>query len=146
MSINFQFRICDIKVIIVTGPYYKIIYFKNNFTHTVLAHSSTQVKLKIEQARKTYSFSNLGARWSGWSPPRIALFFPGKEPVLFVQGFEWDIWPVWASAKKLAPNLELSPGLYRAKGVATPNMLYLPTLSTNFTQDDTCIERDYKMQ
>jgi hypothetical protein len=46
-----------------------------------------KVKFTSEQASKAqqvnigylYSFSNLGARWGGWSTPRTGRFTPGRE-------------------------------------------------------------------
>jgi hypothetical protein len=51
-----------------------------------------KLKFTLEQATKTqrgsrgitYSFFNVGARWGGWSTPRLGRFTPGKDPVSIV--------------------------------------------------------------
>jgi hypothetical protein len=53
---------------------------------------TVKVKVALEQATKAqrrsrdkvYSFFNLGARWGGWSTPRLGLFTPGEDPVPIV--------------------------------------------------------------
>jgi hypothetical protein len=50
------------------------------------------VKFTPEQATKAqtgvdvqlYPFFNLGARWGGWSTPRLGRFIPGNDPVPIV--------------------------------------------------------------
>jgi hypothetical protein len=46
---------------------------------------------------------NLGARWSGWSTPRLGRLTSGNNPVPIVQEVTWAPWPVWTGAENLAP-------------------------------------------
>ena len=56
-----------------------------------------------------YSFFNLGARWCGWSKPRLGRFTSGKNPVHIVQEAWWTSGPVWTVAENLAPHRNSIP-------------------------------------
>ena len=74
-----------------------------------------------------FSFFYIGARWGGWSSPRVGRFTPGKDPVPIVQEAGWAPGPVWTGAENLAPHWDSIPGSSSLQRVAVPTELSRPT-------------------
>jgi len=75
-----------------------------------------EVKLSLEQAklaqrggRGTALLFNLGARWGGWSTPRLGPFTPGKDLIRNVEETGRGSGLVWTDAENLAPTGIRSP-------------------------------------
>jgi hypothetical protein len=67
----------------------------------------------LEQATKAqrgYSFSNLGARWGGWSTPRPGRFTTGKDPVPHCIGGLVGPRAGLDGCEKYRPHRDLIPG------------------------------------